>query len=241
MRAGLALLLLADVGAPREGVDLLSLVDPARDALRGGWRADGAAIVMEPASRLQIPCVPPGEFDLVLHVERQSDVGKLLVGLGPFDVVIDNWHAGEHRAGMHWLDGRHVTEYPARIGAVFRNDVLHRIVYSVRRDTVVVQVDGREIVRFEGDFKRAGLDRRTAPPRRGALFVANELSRFRISRIRLMPRLGRPTLLAEPGRCPLPGGEARWRCGTCARVFVAGDNPVAPRCCALSASKVLTN
>src|SRR5688500_17089151 len=137
-----------DAGTPDRGIDLLRLIDPGRDALRGAWRFEGSSLVMESMSRLQVPWTAPEEFDLALDVERLSNVGKLLVGLGAFDVVIDNWHANEHRTGAHRLDGRHVTEYPARVGAMIRNDVLHRIVYAVRRTSVVVKVDGLEILRF---------------------------------------------------------------------------------------------
>jgi hypothetical protein len=240
MPAWLALLVLADAGEPTRGVDLLRAIDPARDALRGSWHVDGPALIMEPVSRLQIPCLAPEEYDLVLEVERLSDVGKLIVGLGSgphaFDVVIDNWHANEHRSGMHWLDGRHVTKYPARIGAVFANDVPARIVCTVRKERVVVRVNGREIVRFEDDFKRLSVDRRYAPPNRRAFFLANELSRFQIRRISLLALGGHAELLSDPGRCPLPVGDARWRCGACRRVTVASATPAAPRCCGASMS-----
>ncbi|HEX7901925.1 MAG TPA: hypothetical protein VF950_29470 [Planctomycetota bacterium] len=207
-----------DAGDSDRGIDLLRRVDPGRDALRGSWRVEGTSLVMEPMSRLQVPWTAPDEFDLVLDVERLHNVGKLLVGLGAFDVVIDNWHANEHRAGAHRLDGRHVTAYPARVGAVFRNNVLHRILYSVRKASVVVKVDGLEILRFEGDLGRLSLDPRYVPPTPRAFFVANETSPFRILRMSLRPMEGRGTSIAS---CPAPLNQARWRCGTCGRVTVA--------------------
>jgi len=229
VHALLCFLLSADAGEPDRGIDLLRRVDPALDALRGSWRFEGPALLMESMSRLQIPWAAPEEFDLVLDVERLSNVGKLLVGLGTFDVVIDNWHANEHRSGAHRLDGRHVTEYPARIGAVLKNDVRHRITYVVRRTSLVVKVDAVEILRFEGDFKRLSLDPRYAPPAPRAFFIANELSAFRLHRAILRPRGGRGTSLSSPDRCPLPFGQARWSCGACGRVTVAGG-PAAPLC-----------
>ena len=170
----------------------------------------------------------PEEFDLVLDVERLSGTGKLLVGLGAFDVVIDNWHANEHRAGIHRLDGRHITEYPARVGAVFKNETRHRIVYAVRRRSVVVTVDAQDIVRFEGDLKRLSLDARTAPPKKGAFFLANELSPFRIHRACLRPVGERGTSLSTPDRCPLPAGWARWRCAACGRIAVQNAPAMKP-------------
>lgn len=223
---GFTLFALLDAGNPDPGVDLLRRIDPARDALRGSWRREGTSLVMESMSRLQVPWTAPAEFDLVMDVERVSNVGKLLVGLGAFDVVIDNWHQNEHRTGLHRLDGRHVTEYPARVGAVFTNGVRHRIAYVVRRESVVVRVDGRDIVRFEGGFERLSLDPRYAPPVKGALFVANELSAFRIHRMVLRAKAGGGTSIAA---CPLPFGQSRWRCGTCGRVTV-GAGPAAPIC-----------
>lgn len=220
----LALLLTLDAGLAERGIDLLRRIELSRDTYFGAARPEAGSLILEPKSRLQVPWTAPAEFDLLVVAERLTDQGKLVVGLGAFDVVIDNWHANEHRAGPHFLDGRHVTEYPARVGAVFRNGARHRILYRVRADSLIVRVDGEEIVRHEGDRRRMSIDKRYAPPVKGAFYLANELSAWRVHRISLRPAgEERGTSTAR-----FPLDQDRWSCGDCGRVRVAVG--AAPNC-----------
>src|SRR6185503_6591587 len=69
--------------APR-AVDLLALVDPKRDGVSGDYVMDGRTLVTPAATdyaRIQIPYVPPAEYDLVMEVERTQGDNCLAIGL----------------------------------------------------------------------------------------------------------------------------------------------------------------
>ncbi|MGH2690166.1 MAG: hypothetical protein ACRDKW_15375, partial [Actinomycetota bacterium] len=80
------LVLAAGCAGPSTGsktIDLLKLVDPAKDSVQGAWRFEGTALVTGPArfSRLQIPYVPPAEYDLRAVVERKDGSNSIVFGL----------------------------------------------------------------------------------------------------------------------------------------------------------------
>lgn len=87
----------ADSGWRRPaGIDLLALLDPKQDAVRGGFAMAGGVLDLAPSVLMQVPYLPPEEYDLILSVVRKENPGKLVIGLASgasqFDVVIDNFH-----------------------------------------------------------------------------------------------------------------------------------------------------
>ncbi len=61
------------VGRP---LDLLSLIDPKRDALEGDWEKDGAALrvmgTRTVISKLAVPCEVPPEYKLTMRITREN-------------------------------------------------------------------------------------------------------------------------------------------------------------------------
>jgi hypothetical protein len=183
-------------GGALRGIDLLQLMRLPEDSLRGPAAREGRALIIKPNSLVRILYQPPEEYDLRVEAERKELQGKLVVGLvsgnRQFDLVIDNFNENEHRSGLHNLDGKHVVDRENDIikGPVLRNDTLHRMVYSVRKGRVSLRVDGREILRWEGDFARLAIDRRFNVQEPRAMFVGNAISTYRITRINLVPLTG---------------------------------------------------
>jgi WD40 repeat protein len=83
--------------SPDEAIDLLTLIDLSRDASQGEWKRDGQAIVCSGAGHefLQIPYMPPDEYDLVVtaaHLSGFTDLYHvLIVGGRQCLAVIDGW------------------------------------------------------------------------------------------------------------------------------------------------------
>jgi hypothetical protein len=180
-------------GRALRGIDLLPLIRLPDDSLRGPAAREGRALVITPNSLVRIPYRPPEEYDVRVVAERKELQGKLVFGLvsgdRQFDVVLDNFNENEHRSGLHNLDGKHVVDRENDVikGPVLKNDTVHRIVYSVRRGRVSVSVDGKEVLRWEGDFARLAIDRRFNVHEPRALFVGNAISTYHITRINLAP------------------------------------------------------
>lgn len=186
-------------GRPR--VDLLRPIDPNKDTIRGLSTLEGKVLLLGTNSQVQIPYEAPEAYDLTFVLQRLDLQGKLVVGLASgehqFDVVLDNFHDGEHRSGLHNLDGRHVVDRDrdVRTGALLNNDAPMTLVYSVRPGKVRVTLDRKEVFSWEGEFKRLAVDARFRVPNRRAFFFGNAISRFRVTRIELVcvTGRGRPT------------------------------------------------
>lgn len=197
---GAALLLLPSLleardtdGRALRGINLLRVLRLPEDSVRGASVMEGGVLDLRPSSLVKILYQPPEEYELRIDAERKDLQGKLVVGLvsgeHQFDVVIDNFNENEHRSGMHNLDGKHVVDRENDIlkGGVLVNDKVHVIVCSVRKGRVAVRVDAKEIFRWEGDFSRLNIDRRCNVFNARAMFVGNAISRYRITRMELLP------------------------------------------------------
>jgi len=73
-------------------VDLLMLIDANRDAIAGKWSSKGKTLVSPPnqLDRLQIPYIPPDEYDLLVVVERKE--GNDTISIVPPWVIGGAWH-----------------------------------------------------------------------------------------------------------------------------------------------------
>jgi hypothetical protein len=193
----LALLLAPDAAAPpRRGVDLLPLVDPARDTVRGEWALEGRALVARrrlAAARVIVPYCAPEEYDLRMTVERIEGEDAFVVGLPgketQFVHVLDGYTAeGKCLSGFEVLDGRVARDNESRRdGRLLPPGARAALLYSVRRDRVRVCVDGKCVLQWKGDLRRLSVrpDYRVAYP--GVLFVGAWESTFRVTSMTLFP------------------------------------------------------
>jgi WD40 repeat protein len=143
-------------------IDLLKLIDPARDTVQGEWALkDG---VLEPTkkaypARLQIPYSPPEEYDVTLVAERTE--GKESINLGlfggghQFQVVIDGWPTAGFVSSLWSLDGKDGTDNEStRRGLLLSNDHPATILCSVRKTGVKVAIDGKTVIDWKGNYDR---------------------------------------------------------------------------------------
>jgi len=176
-------------------VDLLCLIDPAKDARSGTWSFSGKVLVASPPAPavLGIPYAPPEEYDLGLVVEKK---GPLLfyIGLG----------AGGHAVPVY-LDcmqstvsciGPFGAGIPGDEGTKFSGEVLSptgpsTVVCAVRKKGIEVTVGGKRILRYGGDFGKIPPDLegfRTTDPK--ALGIGSNCT-YHIHKVVLTPVSGR--------------------------------------------------
>ncbi len=186
---------------PKGAVDLLVLVDPAKDAVKGVWTkdADGLTCPAGDHIRLQVPYVPPDEYDLLYEVERREGADGLLLGLSrgtaQWAATLDSQPASGYKSGLESLDGQGPS---AVTGRLFTNGATSRVEVKVRRAGVSVSVDGRAVIDWKGSFGRLSLPDGWKVPNPRALFVAAWGSRYRFTRIVLVPVSGPGTPLRKP-------------------------------------------
>ena len=136
-------------------IDVLPLVDADRDVVGGTWRRDGAELVAEPnpGSRVAIPLVVDGSYDLAIEFTRASGSGGvaalLSVDSRPFMLELSSLDGSG--SGLMVLDGHFawVAENPISVRpGTLENDHRYRLSVSVRtiagnRASVDVSLDGK--------------------------------------------------------------------------------------------------
>lgn len=189
---------------PADGIDLLPLIDLSRDAVHGEWQfsSDGLSSPPKVASaRVQIPYVPPEEYDLTLVVERKEGDYSLEVGLasGPrqFHVGLDGWGAGD-LTGLYLVDGKANQNFETTYqGKLLQKDSQATLVCSVRKTGVAMVVDGKKILDWKGDLKRLTAAQNWEVPSKISLFIGSWTTRFLIHRMLLVPVSGTGRALRE--------------------------------------------
>lgn len=178
-------------------VELLPLIDPRLDTVRGTWEVQDGVLSgtdQVTAARIVIPYVPPEEYALVIVAERTEGKDALVVGLASggrqFVHCLDGYTVeGKCLASFETLDGKLGRDNEsARSCRSFEDGAASVIVYTVRKGRVSVRVNGKEILDWSGDFGRLAVrgDYRINYP--GALFIGSWMSTFRITKLTLLPR-----------------------------------------------------
>lgn len=184
-------------GLPRpRGIDLLALLDPAKDAVAGKWVFDGKTLVSPalPFGRLSIPYVPPEEYDLRIVAERKGAGNSLSVGLvagGRQCLAILDGMVPDARSGLDLIDGKPFYENETtHKGQLLQEGRTSAILISVRKERLRVEVDRRRVIDWKLDPARLSLWRDWKLPRADTLFLGAWNSPQRVHRLELVPVSG---------------------------------------------------
>ncbi|MDX1969497.1 MAG: hypothetical protein SFV23_20145, partial [Planctomycetaceae bacterium] len=174
---------LPSAGASIQRVELLPLVDLKRDAGIGDWsrNAEGIACA-NPAggSVLQFPYEPPEEYDFEIEFTTTgvgNNVNQYLVSNGR----MFTWKLNSHRVtpplyGFELLDGKMAKDF--KEAAMQMTDALvdgrrYRSTVEVRRGSLRALLDGKELVKWSGDFQRLSMEASTPMPFPGRLGIGS--------------------------------------------------------------------
>jgi hypothetical protein len=153
---------------PGRRVDLLALVDLSQDAFRGVWaRApQGIAMLHTPGpSVLRLPYQPPEEYDFEIEFTPDGDglnVNQFLCADGHSFA----WKMNSHNIvpplyGFELLDGKfakELREAAASLETALVKGTRYRSKVEVRRGGLRALLDGKEVVRWSGDFARFSME-----------------------------------------------------------------------------------
>jgi hypothetical protein len=177
---------------PTEGtVDLLSLIDPAKDTIRGNWRIIKGQLhsAADEIAHINLPCRPSDEYSLTVVAERKTLPMK---GHGTFGLGLTQQG---HPVLLQFDLGGDTTRLSgtnlAHTGVVFRQGRPRTIVCTCRRNSLIVTVDGKQVITWSGDFKTLGSEITERPNEYGMRIISRN-SHFVISKIEL-------TILSGPG------------------------------------------
>jgi tRNA A-37 threonylcarbamoyl transferase component Bud32 len=141
-----------------QSIDLLYLVDPSRDAVAGKWTFQDGKLVSDStqAARIEVPYVPPEEYDLRVGFTRRSgtqSVNAMLSASGrPFLWKMGG--SGNTLFAFETIRGARFEANPSTVRAsrCLDNGRAHVTVVQVRRDGVRAYLDGRLITQWKTDF-----------------------------------------------------------------------------------------
>jgi serine/threonine protein kinase len=149
-------------------VNLLALVDAKRDAVRGQWEMQGKELVLKMTQGPQFLAfrhTPPEEYDFEIEFTLKGGIREASQ-IMPLEGKSILWKMGfgfinptQFGFGPD-LDAVKI-EAPTRREAVVKRERLltgqrYRSLVEVRKGSLRALIDGREVLRWSGDFKRLG-------------------------------------------------------------------------------------
>ena len=181
---------------PGKWIDLLKLVNPAKDTVAGKWTAKAAGLQVLPwaYARLMLPIVPDGSYELAirfLHVAGdETVVVHLPAGTSPVTAVLA---AKGGYYGLETINGKGVRKNATtqRLGGLAKAREHVFAVKVVREgDDVAISaaLDGRAIINWKGPQSALSIHTCWAMPNRKALGLCTYGSHviFRSVRLRML-------------------------------------------------------
>ncbi len=174
-------------------INLLSGIDPERDAVRGAWTLiDGRLHAPRGyGARLELS-EPPPEYELTVIAEPLDEPDGLILGqrMGGrrFLVLLNYTPEADALSALENIDGLNVgANVTTRKGPLFRQGRLSHIQCVVRNDRVTVRVDGATVIDWQGDPARLSLSDYWATPHDERLFLGAYDCAYRFHRVTLRP------------------------------------------------------
>lgn len=180
-----------------EELDLLKLIDIKRDQVSGQWSLSDERLVSpkEYGARLQLPYQPPAEYRMTVIAEPLDEPNGLILGQVLSDQrfkVLLNYQSGKKTlSAIENVDGKNVgSNITSFERSLFQKGRPSEVICTVRKNSVQVQVDGREVISWEGEPSRLSMDDYWQTPNKTALFVGAYDCRYRFHRVSLTPLSG---------------------------------------------------
>jgi hypothetical protein len=175
---------LAPVTRKARSVNMLKLIDLRKHVVKGTWRNFRGTLVSteEPGSRVVIPYDPPDEYDLSIEFERKTKENQFVLGFKSHGVL-----------NMLMIDYRSTSQstfFSAPQIDVRRrvlvNDKKTKLVVAVRKESIMVTIDGKKLFHWTGQTRlQTNSDRDWLLPKGTTFFVGSTNSAFQIHSIKL--------------------------------------------------------
>jgi hypothetical protein len=176
-------------------IDLLRLIDPAKDAVATKWALENGVLTngMNFRCRLQIPYQPPEEYDLTYQLATTGEGNPMVFGLVggavQFNVGLEGW--GRHMIGSaakKEINPPFTKALNYGTGDSFGKD--NTIVIAVRKKGFTFTVNGTKSVAWEGAYSTLTNPAEWAVPDPKALWIGAWDRPLQIRKIALTPVSG---------------------------------------------------
>lgn len=178
-------------------VDLLQKIDPKKDGVVGAWSLKGPALTgvapshLQPMGadhgKIQFPGTPPEEYDLTATFERKEGAEDIAFGLiGGGKQVVFAFDAWGTWSGLFDVDGKGCDKSGLGVqGKVLENGKPRTVVFMVRKDALVVKLDGKDHWVWKAEWDKVSANPYHAIAAKNLLWIAIYKSTYSISMLRL--------------------------------------------------------
>lgn len=161
-----------------ESVDLLTKIDPKK-ALNGEARLGGGTLTISgtlPMNHTKFPTsfTPPEEYDLIIVAERKAGLDDFIVGLVGGGKQF-NFHIDFDKSSLMAANGSDTKK-----ATVFEKGA-HTLKFMVRREGLVLQVNGQDFYTVQG-WEKVSLNPLLAVPDKSVIFLGCLNSGFQVSK-----------------------------------------------------------
>ncbi|HEX7898058.1 MAG TPA: serine/threonine-protein kinase [Planctomycetota bacterium] len=134
-------------------IELLPMIDFARDIRVGGWTRRGQEIIADGTENAgcQVPYLPPREYDLVVEFTREKrgcETGVFAVWADQTPFLVGLAGYGNTASGIGNVGGKAYGENPTRKNAGLLAGRRYRLEVEVRVELVRALLDGEELTRW---------------------------------------------------------------------------------------------
>jgi hypothetical protein len=189
----------SDAAAPvvaKAAVNLMTLIDPAKDSVAGTWKLERGELRGSGAerSRIQIPYAAPEEYDLTIVAEQVSGTSNLLFGLSrpgmQWVVSYDNEINGTYYSGLVLVDGKLPWENPTSVtGRFLKKGSSQTFEFKVRKTGLTTFVDGKKVLAWQ-DYSRLTMAQRFQVHDKSALLFGMFNGEAKLLKATLLPISG---------------------------------------------------
>jgi hypothetical protein len=178
-------------------IDLLKLLDPATDAVSGNWTLEEGKLTCtpSPAARVELPYVPPEEYDFEVVLQRGATgnhLGMLCVveghRFGWFVGAIKNTTCGFALVDGKKLDRNVTTKV---VDQWFVTGQTHTAIVKVRKDHVEGYFDGKLVSSYQTNYGDMSLPPGSKLRRNDTLAIGADYCTVTIQSIQVMEITGK--------------------------------------------------
>lgn len=186
--------------AAEKAIDVLQQIDLKRDAQWGEWRLENS-VLFAPAtanSRLQSPVVPHEEYQLTLVAQGEPMTRDIVLALPIAGrqalLALDGW-SGTTSALIQLIDGKPEANNETTVDHRVLADGETEIVCAVRKTSIEVTCNGKQVIRWSGDPARLVNDRDV--PSVKHLYLYSWSTPYRVSKFEIAPLAAAPSAVAD--------------------------------------------
>ena len=191
-----------------KAVEILQLLDTAKDAFAGTWSRDGDKITVEPGnqSRIVFPIVVEGSYDLEVELNRRQGTGDLMttIPVGSSSCNVMTGHDG-HFGGLDMVEKERPlyddSKNPTRVTSPeIEDDHVYHLLVKVRSQSadqasIDVSLDGKPyLAHWEGSPSALSVSQDWSIEKQNHFALGAWRSRVTYSSVKLRMVAGRATM-----------------------------------------------